>query len=103
MTAVAVVTPSSGSYSAATPLVVWLPWVVGADTVSSSYVACGDVLFVASRAGLLRGDRSSIEAHGGRSPSGEGACPGATTEDRPGSGRTARCRGLAERVPHERG
>src|SRR4051812_1683025 len=39
MTAVAVVTPSSGSNSAA----VLLFW-VGADTVSSSYVACGDVL-----------------------------------------------------------
>jgi len=26
-----------------------LCWVVGADTLSSSYVACGDVLFVASR------------------------------------------------------
>jgi hypothetical protein len=35
-----VVTPSSGSNSAATVLF----WVVGADTVSSSYVACGDVL-----------------------------------------------------------
>jgi len=42
MTAVAVVTPSSGSNSAAGVF-----WVVGADTVSSSYVACGDVLFVA--------------------------------------------------------
>src|SRR3569833_1299926 len=74
--AVAVNTPSSASKSVS---------VVGADIVSSSYVAYGDVLFAAACADGVRGDRSSIEALGGVA----GSCvqarcvPGATTEDRP--------------------
>src|SRR3712207_6687672 len=66
-------------------------WVVGADTLSSSYVACGDVLhgatapdvlLVAPCADCVRGDRSSRETPGAR-PRGGGGVPGTTTEDRP--------------------
>src|SRR4051812_11406261 len=72
MTAVAVVTPSSGSNSAATPFVeaVGLPWVVGADTgvlLSSSHAApwpsCAPLCGELSPASI-RVDRSSIEALG---------------------------------------
>src|SRR3954451_20611095 len=56
ITAEAVKTPSSKSLSVVS--------VVGADIVSSSYVAYGDVLFAAVCAGGVRGDRSSIEALG---------------------------------------
>src|SRR4051794_29297423 len=56
ITAVAVKTPSSASKSVVS--------VVGADIVSSSCVAYGDVLFAAVCAGGVRGDRSSIEALG---------------------------------------
>src|SRR3954463_339339 len=56
ITAVAVKTPSSASKSVGS--------VVGADIVSSSYVAYGDVLFAAGCADGVRGDRSSIEALG---------------------------------------
>src|SRR3954452_2694692 len=80
MTAVAVVTPSSGSNSGATPVVetVGLPWVVGADTCPSLFVARGPrgPLHSDSVRSLLlwrpcarcRGDRSSIEAPGNRVP-----------------------------------
>src|SRR3954464_13665156 len=84
MTAVAVVTPSSGSYSAA----VLLLWVVGADTCPSLVVASGprDRHALSSCGDLCAGkpgDRSSIEAPGSWSPQGGRGCPGATTEDRP--------------------
>src|SRR4051794_22695945 len=100
ITAEAVKTPSSKSLSVVS--------VVGADIVSSSYVAYGDVLFAALCADGVRGDRSSIEALGGVA----GSCvqarcvPGATTEDRPFAGvrrpvrRCARAAGAArERGP----
>src|SRR3712207_1146567 len=96
MTAVAVVTPSSGSNSAT-----GLFWVVGADTVSSFYVACGDVLLW-PRAGLRPGDRSSIEARGRRPPRREGRARGPLprTDQRRASGALP---GPVRRVPHERG
>src|SRR4051794_33078837 len=82
MTAVAVVTPSSGSNSAA----VLLFWVVGADTCPSLFVARGPrgpcpsdpcaLLFVAFHADGVRCDRSSIEAPGKGHPYGRGAMPG---------------------------
>src|SRR4051812_7016364 len=80
ITAVAVNTPSSASKSVVS--------VVGADIVSSSYVAYGDVLFAAVCADGVRGDRSSIEALGElRGPASQARCvPGATTEDRPFAG-----------------
>src|SRR4051794_41913793 len=92
MTAVAVVTPSSGSNSATTPFVeaVGLPWVVGADTgvlLSSSHAApwpsCA-LLFAASSR-LPRSGSTGLRSKpsGAGFPAGERVCPGATTEDRP--------------------
>src|SRR4051794_30602869 len=78
MIAVARVTPSSGSYSAAVlPL-----WVVGADTCPSLVVAAGPVaarrspLCGDSAPGPVRGDRSSIEAPGTWCPGTGTAKPG---------------------------
>src|SRR4051794_12936477 len=99
MTAVAVVTPSSGSNSAATPVVeaVGLPWVVGADTCPSLFVAAGrrDRRALSPLVATLRQvpgrpvfDRSSREPCSlfWSLPNGNRACPGATTEDRPAGG-----------------
>src|SRR5215213_5053028 len=93
ITAVAVKTPSSASKSVS---------VVGADIVSSSYVAYGDVLFAALRR-RFRGDRSSIEALGGRSRgvlrSGSlrpgGHCRGPALAGRPAECRCCRAAGAA--------
>src|SRR3954471_5874224 len=99
MTAVAVVTPSSGSNSAATPVVeaVGLPWVVGADTCPSLFVAPGrrDRRALSPLVATLRQvpgrpvfDRSSREPCSlfWSLPNGNRECPGATTEDRPAGG-----------------
>src|SRR5689334_15303010 len=89
MTAVAVVTPSSGSNSAA----VLLFWVVGADTCPSLVVARGprgrralSSLRRSTPTDPVRPvfDRSARE---GDAPSGGAGCPGATTEDRTVCGR----------------
>src|SRR5215218_8185350 len=109
MTAVAVVTPSSGSNSAETGLV------VGADMSPSLFfvasASCRSATPLTARflrccAVLRRGDRCSIEALGIRcSPRRRNrTCPGATTEDRPsrdasGGGPVLPVR----RVPHEEG
>src|SRR3954453_11077584 len=101
MTAVAVVTPSSGAKST----VVLLFWVVGADTCPSLVVA--------------RGPRGPLPREPVRSPlcgvlAGSGAtglrsklsgrnCPGATTEDRRLLRRAANSPALVRRVPYERG
>ncbi len=58
MTAEAVKTPSSASWSNVS--------VLGADIVSSSCAACGGALLVGGGAPVVRGDRSSIEALGSR-------------------------------------
>src|SRR4051794_15090400 len=105
MTAVAVVTPSSGSNSAA----VLLFWVVGADTCPSLFVARGPrgpcpsdpcaLLFAAFHADGVRCDRSSIEAPGKGIPTGGARCPGATTEDRTVCGRRRGRRWFVRRGP----
>src|SRR5215218_2495479 len=113
MTAVAVVTPSSGSNSAAV-LLLW----VGADTCPSLLVAPGRrdrrALFLSGRPGEGVGAPAASGATGLRSkPSGTGfpvlvppergsACPGATTEDRTASGARGSS-ALVRRLPHERG
>src|SRR3954470_9727844 len=90
MTAVAVVTPSSGSNSAA-----MLPVVVGADmcpSLFSSHRRRADLRLLL-RPGPRGAVPSASGATGARSkpsgshvPCGERACPGATTEDRPSRG-----------------
>src|SRR4051812_19474143 len=113
MTAVAVVTPSSGSNSAATPVVetVGLPWVVGADTCPSLFVARGPRGPLPSdsvRSLLLWRPAWTVRRHlrPGRPvfdrsprercslfwflPNGNCVCPGATTEDRTASGAAGR-------------
>src|SRR4051812_15006168 len=105
MTAVAVVTPSSGSNSAA----VLLLWVVGADTCPSLFVApgrrdrralssCGDPRgrvrrrLHPGRPVFDRSPRERVPPYGGR------VCPGATTEDRTAGG-SGGVVGLVRRVP----
>jgi hypothetical protein len=80
--------------------------VVGADIVSSSYVACGDVLFAAVCADGVRGDRFSIEALGvSRVPAFRLAAPGGHYRGPALRGESvgAFAGGLVRRVPHERG
>src|SRR4051794_13421213 len=115
MTAVAVVTPSSGSNSAATPFVeaAGLPWVVGADTCPSLFVAPGPrgpcpenrcaLLLWRPCASCIRGDRSSIEAPGNPIPRTGSVY---AREPLPRTGPlvgAAGVVGLVRRVPHERG